>query len=521
MLFRIGLASALSLSIFLSCTKKDSARDPDTFIFRVPSEPPNIDPAKGVDTVSIDLMNNLGDGLLHFDRELKAVPALAESYEVSKDGKTLRFKIRAGVVWSDDVPLKAQHFVQSWERLLRPETAGEYAYFLFDIKNAEEFNSGKIKDFKQVGVKAIDDYSLEVELKRPASYWLNMAAFVVTFPVRVDLEKKFGEKFMDPEHFVGIGPYLLKQWDHDAKLVLERNEKYWGKKPAIKNVVALIVEDASTAMSLFEKGHLDFMRRIPSVQIDQVRERPEFHVRPYLRGYHLGFNIKKKPTDSLKVRKALALAIDREDIVKILRDGRTPTTSWIPEGMLAFNRDIGLKFNPELAKKLLSEAGFPGGKGFPRIKVIFDTREDNKTVIEAIQAMWKRHLGIEITVESMEWKVYLDSLKAGAPPVFRFGWGADFPDPHNFMDLFLSKSGNNHTQFANQKYDDLIAQGSAEQDPKRRALIYDQAQKILLEDEVAIVPIFQEGLNYLLSSRVKDFHIDAISNLFIQDFRLE
>ncbi|MGE3973173.1 MAG: peptide ABC transporter substrate-binding protein [Bdellovibrionales bacterium] len=520
MLFRI-LCLVLSFAILNSCTKKETKSDPNTFVFRVASEPPNIDPAKGVDTVSIDLMNNLGEGLLHFDKDMRPVPALAESYEVSRDGLTLKFKIRSGVVWSDDVPLKAQHFVESWERLLRPTTAGEYAYFLFDIKNAEEYNSGKIKDFAQVGVKALDDQNLEVQLRSPASYWLNMVAFVVTYPVRVDLEKKVGDKFMDPANFVGIGPYKLVEWAHDNKLVLERNEKYWGKKPAIKTVVALIVEDASTAMSLFEKGRIDFMRRIPSLQIEQVKNDPQFHNRTYLRGYHFGFNIKKKPVDNVKVRKALAHAIDREEIVKILKDGRIPTTSWIPDGLFAFNKDIGLKFDPEKAKKLLAEAGYPDGKGFPRMSVVYDVREDNKTVVEALQGMWKKHLNIEVELSSQEWKVYLESLRADAAPVFRFGWGADFPDPHNFMDMFLSKSGNNHTKFASKKYDDLIRQGSTEQDPKKRALIYDQAQRILLEEEVAIVPVFQEGLNYLLNKRVKDFHIDAISNLFIQDFRIE
>ena len=377
MLLRVSLVFC-ALFLSLSCTKKPTQTDADTFVFRIQSEPPNIDPGKGVDTVSIDLMNNLGEGLLHFDKEMRPIPALAESYEVSRDGKTFKFKIRSGVVWSDGVPLKAQHFAESWERLLRPSTAGEYAYFLFDIKNAEEYNAGKIKDFSQVGIKAIDDMNLEVQLKSPASYWLNMVAFVVTYPVRIDVEKKFGEKFMEPENFVGVGPYLLSKWDHDQKLVLERNEKYWGKKPAIKTVVALIVSDDSTAISLFEKGHIDFVRRIPALQIDQFRDDKRFHVTPYLRGYHYSFNIKKKPVDDVRVRKAMGHAIDREEIVKILKDERIPTTSWVPQGMLAYNKDIGLKFDPEKAKKYLADAGFPGGKGFPRLKVAFDFRETLK-----------------------------------------------------------------------------------------------------------------------------------------------
>ncbi len=505
-----------------SCTKKESVRDPNTFVVRVPSEPPNIDPALGVDTVSIDIMNNLGDGLVSFDRDMKAVPALAESYEISKDGRVFTFKIRKGVVWSDDVPLTAQHFVESWERILSPKTAGEYAYFLYDIRNAEAYNSKKVTDFKEVGIKALDDSTLEVTLQQPAVYWINMPACAVMFPVRADLEKKFGNRFMEPPNFVGIGPYILKEWEHDKKMVLERNEKFWDKAhpPAIKNLVVQIIEDPSTAVSLFEKGQIDFMRRVPSLQVDKFKDDKRFHYLPYLRGYYYGFNTKKKPFDDVRVRKAFTYAIDREEVVKVLRDQRVPTASWIPQGLLGYNEAIGLKFDPVKAKKLLAEAGYPEGKGFPKFRLGFDTREDNKTVAENILAQWKKVLGVAPEVQSMEWKVYLDALRSDAPEVFRLGWGADYPDANNFMDLFYGKSGNNHTRWSNANFENFVKKAGAELDPKKRQAHFDQAQKVLLEDDVAIAPIFQENINYLLSDRVKSFYLDAMSNLFVRHYSM-
>jgi oligopeptide transport system substrate-binding protein len=521
----VAILVAVSVSLNLSCTKKKETvaakPDKDTFVFRVHSEPPNVDPAKGVDNVSIDIMNNVNEGLMQFDPEMRPVPALAESHQISADGKTYTFKLRPGVVWSDGVPLKAQHFVDGWERMLNPKTAAEYAYFLYDIDGAEAYNQSKLTEFSKVGAKAVNDLTLQVKLARPASYWLALTAFVVMFPQRLDVIAKGGERWTEPEHFVGLGPYVIKLWEHDKRMVLERNEKYWGPKPKIARAVALIVEEATTAMNLFESGQVDLVRRLPSHDIERFKSTPLYGQRPYLRGYYYAFNSSKKPFTESKVRQALGHAIDRAELPKILKGGQVPSTSWIPAGMLAHNPNIGLKYDPALAQKLLAEAGFPEGKGFPRVKMVYDVREDNKVVAEALQQMWKKILGIEFEIQTMEWKVYLETLRTDAPPVFRLGWGADFPDPHNFMDLFLTKSGNNNTRWGDKRYDELISKGSAERDAKKRSEIYDRAQKILLEEQAAIVPLFNESITYLKQTRVKDFHVDGMGNLFIKNYSLE
>lgn len=518
---RILLTLGTAIALTMSATQGLAAKiESDAFVFRIPSEPPNIDPAKGVDNVSIDLMLNLNEGLMEFDKNMKPIPNIAESYQISKDGKTYTFKMRKNVKWSDGAPLTAKQFVETWERMLNPKTAAEYAYFLYDIKNAEDYNAGKIKDFSEVGVKAPDDHTIVVTLRAAASYWLNMPAYSVLHPIRIDLIAKYGDKYQEAGNYQGVGAYKLVKWEHDKRLVLEANEHYFGKAPAIKKAVALVVEDASTGLSLFNKGTLDLMRRLPPLEIERYKQTAQFHFGSYLRGYYYGFNIKKKPFDDVRVRKAFAHAIDRSVLPTVLKGGQNPVSSWIPKGMLAYNPEIGLKFDPEKARKLLAEAGYPEGKGFPRTAMTFDTREDNKVVAEAIQNMWKKVLNVNMEVNQMEWKVYLDAMKADAAPVFRLGWGADFPDPHNFMDLFLTKSGNNHTRWGNEKYDNLVRQASAELNPKKRVSIYNQAQKIMLEQDAAIVPLFNESLNWLVSERVKDFQLDSMGRLYLKRYSM-
>lgn len=512
----------LSLVTFTSCTKKDSSKvENESFVFRINAEPPTIDPARGVDTVSIDLMNNLNDGLIGFDRDMKTRPAIAEKYEISKDGKTYTFTLRKDVKWSDGVPLKAQHYVDAWERMLNPKTAAEYAYFLYDISGAEGYNTGKIKDFSKVGVKAIDDHTLQVVLRAPAAYWLSTLGFPVMFATRIDLIEKYGDRWTEAGNYQSLGPYKLTKWDHDQQLVMEQNENYYGVKPPIKKAIALIIEDVSTAVSLFEAGKLDLVRKLPTADMDRLNKMPEFGSSVYFRGYYYGFNTKKKPFDDVRVRKAFAHAIDRNELPKILKGGQTAVSSWIPKGMQGYNESIGLKFDPTLAKKLLDEAGFKDRSKLGRIELTYDTREDNKIVAEAIQSMWKNNLGVDVEMSAMEWKMFLEKSRTEASQIFRLGWGADFPDAHNFMDLFLSNSGNNHTKWGSPKYDQLIRKASQERNAENRMKIYDQAQKLLLEEAVAIVPLFVESSNYLLSKRVKDFYLDGMANLFIKEYKLQ
>jgi oligopeptide transport system substrate-binding protein len=483
------------------------------FNFRIHSEPPTLDWTLATDNVSITLIDNLMEGLAEYDDKLIPRAGLAKSWTVSKDGKTYTYKLRDGVTWSDGVPLTAQHFADSWERLLNPKTASEYAYFLYDVVGAQDYNEGKNKDITKVGFKAIDKSTFEVKLNKAASYFAYIPTFVVTFPIRLDLIQKFGDGWTKPGNMQTVGPFILKDWKHDSKVVLAPNPKYHGGKSTLEEVNAYIINEDTTAINMFESGTLHYVSRLPSLEIDRLKKSPAFRSNPFLRGYYYGFNVTKKPFDNVKVRQAFSLAIDRKQITDILKGGQTPSASWVPKGMPGFEADVGLKYDPKRAQKLLAEAGYPGGKGFPETTFMFDTRDDNKLIAEKIQSMWREVLGVKIRTQNEDWKVYLNTLKTDAPGIYRLGWGADYPDPDNFLNLFTSYSGNNYTRWKSKEYDGIIEKAAAEQAMPKRLALYKKAQVLLLEKDTAIIPLFIDSINMLVSPKVSGIRINAMDKI--------
>ncbi len=493
----------------------------EEFRFQITADPPSLDWSLATDHVSADILFNLMEGLIQYDEDLNPIPALAERWNVSSDGKRYTFHLRKGVLWTDGKPLTANDFVYGWQRLLNPKTAADYAYFLYDIVNAKEYNSGKLKDFNQVGVHAKDDETLVVDLWHPASYFISIHAFWVTFPMRKDIVEAHGDKWSSPEHIVTLGPFKLNAWQHDYKVVLEANPLYYGEKPKIKYATAYVVNEDSTALSLYETNKLDLLRRIPSVVISKYQDKPDYQNAPYLRGYYYGIHTKKKPFNDARVRRAFSLAIDRTQFPKILGGGQIPLHSWVPQGMLGHAADIGLKHDLEKARRLLTEAGYPNGKNFPKVMMAYDTRDDNKVIAENLQSQWKETLGIHLEIENSEWKVHLKTLETDPPHLWRLGWGADFPDPDNFLNLFTSYSGNNFTRWANPTYDKLIEEGAKELDAKKRVVIYNKAQQILTEEDLPIIPLFMEAQNLLLKPYVRGFQSNAMAILILKNVYLE
>ncbi|OGQ34140.1 MAG: oligopeptide-binding protein oppA [Deltaproteobacteria bacterium RIFCSPHIGHO2_12_FULL_43_9] len=508
----------LLLFSITSCTK---AKHDQTFRFVLTSEPPSLDWSLATDHVSADILVNIMEGLVIFDNNLKPQPAMAEKWDVSPDGKTYTFHIRKNIKWNDGKPLTAHDFYYSWQRLLDPKTAAEYAYFLFDVKNAQEFNSGKLKDFSKVGLKVVDNYTFQVELSHPASYFINVPTFWVTFPMRKDIVEKFGPNWTDPQNIVTAGPFILSDWKHDAKVTLTRNPTYYGTPAIPEKIEALIINEDITAISLFETDKVQLIRRIPPLELQRFKNKPEYINAPYLRGYYYGFNVNKPPFDNPKVRQAFSYAIDRKQIVSILKGGQIPATSWVPKGMFGFEPGVGIGFDSKKARSLLAEAGYPDGKGLPKITLYFDSRDDNRLVAEKVQSLWKEHLGIEVTLENAEWKVYLKQLQTDTPQVWRLGWGADYPDPHNFLELFTSYSGNNNTHWKNQTYDTLINEGAKEFDRNKREEIYRDAQILLTEKDVPMMPLFYEAQNILLKPYVKGFQPNAMNILILKNVEMD
>ena len=489
------------------------------FRMNLASEPPTLDPTLCTDNVSLRALTNLMEGLTAYDADLRTIPAAAERWETLDGGRRVRFRLRADGRWSDGRPVTARDFEYSWKRLLDPGTAAEYAYFLFDVEGAQAYNAGKIDDPATVGVEALDDRTLEVRLRRPVVFFPTSTTFAVLFPVRADVIARHGEGWTEPGRFVGNGPYTLTQWRHEYKVTLAPNARF-RRPPRSAGAAFFMVNERTVELALYERGDLDFAFLAP-LDIPRFVGHPDFHRKPMLRAEYYGFNCRKKPFDDPRVRRAFSRAIDRAVFPRVLHGGEIPLTSWIPPGMLAHAPGIGLAFDRSRARKELAEAGFPGGRGFPEIEVATNAAEETKLVAESLQAQWREVLGVRARLRQVEWKAYLREISTDPPVIWRLGWGADYPDPDNFMNLFTSTSGQNHTGWSSARFDTLVAEAAVEIAPARRKALYDDAQRILCEADAPIMPLYCRAQNFLVSPRVRGLTINAMDYLYLADVRVE
>jgi oligopeptide transport system substrate-binding protein len=491
----------------------------------ITSEPPTLDWNKATDTTSSHVIENIMEGLVQYnlaDKELALSPALATEWTASENARIWNFKLRKDVKWTDGVSFEAQQVVDSWRRLLTKETASEYAYFLFAIKNAKAFNEGKVT-WDQVGVKVESDGTLRVELEKPMGYFPNLLTHTSTFPIRKDLIEKFGDnKWTEAGSLVTLGPYKLAIWQHDKEILLEANSAYFAGPPPTKYIHAQMIVEQTTAINLFDAGKLDAVDGIPSTELKTQRARKQYRSIGVLQLYYYGMNVKKAPTDNVHLRRALAHAIDRQKLVKLLDGGEIPMTGWVPSGMFGYFADVGLQFNLEKAKAELSKAGYGDGKKpLPKIELHFNTNENHQRIAEAVQSQLKENLGIIVELKNEEWKTYLSKVKTDPPTLFRFGWLADYPDPDNFMNLMTSYSENNRTRWADPRYDKLISQAAGETDREKRRDLYRQANQIMLTEGVPVIPVFTGVAHLLVADRVEGFPVNAMRKFQYKSVRVK
>lgn len=489
------------------------------FRMNLGTEPPDLDPPKISDLTSYTVIQNVMRGLTCYDQSLKPRPALAERWERSADGLRYTFHLRENARWSDGKPVTAQQFVDGWQRALDPETAADYAFFLFELKNGKAYFDREITDFSKVGVHALDDKTLAVDLQRPTPFFLDLTAAPIALPVRKDLLDKYGERYIEAAHFVGNGPYVLTQWVHDDHIRLEPNRYYWGQKPGVDAVEMVMVNDTNTSTVMYENDELDFIETSTSIaafDVRRLRQSPDAHTNRIHRINYFGFNLDKPPFNDVRVRKAFAMALDRSYYPKLLQSGQMPIASWISKGLPGYNADMGLPYDPKKARQLLAEAGYPEGRGFPKVSLAYRTLYDIQKECEIAQYLWKKNLNVDVKLQNMEWKVYLSQLKQDPPNIFLMGWFVDYPDADSFMSMMLGDSGNNYTRWKSARYDALVAQAVVTLDPKQRQKLYDEAQSILLVEDVAMAPSYQAEKTWLVKPWVKGMQVNAL-NLIMLD----
>ena len=491
------------------------------FRLNIGTEPPTLDWSRATDAVSFNVIGNLMAGLTELDQASEPSPMIAKRWEMLEEGRRILFHLRQDVEWTDGKKVRAQDFEFAWKRLLDPGTASEYAYILFDIENAEGFNRGDIRDPQTVGVQALDDWTLEVRLKAPAPYFVAITTFEATFPQRRDVIEDKGSSWTEPQNLITNGPFKLASWTHESELRLSANPGFFLGKPAIARIIMLMIPERTTALAMYETDQLDFLdnRSIPVLDRQRISTLPGARKIPQFNSYYYAFATKHPPFDDVRLRRAFAMAIDRQILAKILQGGVTPTRSWIPPTMLGHNPRIGLSFDPVKARQLLAQAGYPGGKGFPEVTLAYNTDETHKIVAEVAQSMWQRNLGVVVRLDNQEWKVYLSKLKTDPSNIFRLGWVADYPDPENFMNLFTSASGNNRTEWENPRYDELVTRAGRETQSTIRVALYDQAQILLCEQDAPIIPLFNTIEITVLNPRFTGLRYTPMSRLILRGVR--
>ncbi|TDU68003.1 oligopeptide transport system substrate-binding protein [Prosthecobacter fusiformis] len=495
-------------------TRITEATEKGILIIANGAEPETMDPQLATGVPEHHLFDALFEGLVATTPEDPDAngPGAATHWE-TQDFITWTFHLRKEGRWSDGTPLTAADFLFSFQRILTPALAGPYAPMLYPMLNAEEFNKGEVKDFTQVGAKALDDHTLQIILKGPAPYLPSMLKHYSWHPVPRHVIERFG-KMTDRDtqwtrvgNLVGNGPFKLKEWRYTHSITVERNPLYWDAGIVKLNEIQFIpiVSDA-TEERAFRDGQIHATNTVPLSKLDYYREKePEvFHIDPMLGTYFYRINVTKPPFNDKRVRKALTLAVDQETLIRnVLRGGQKPAVGFTPPGAGEGYETPGvLKYDPEEARRLLAEAGFPNGQGFPKFDILINTLESHRTIGEAIQEMWKKNLNIPVGVLNEEWNVYLKSQRTLDYQVCRAGWIGDYLDPYTFLSIWQTGDGNNNTGWSNARYDELMQASLREGESTRRMALLTEAELLLL-DELPMIPLYWYVRAHLSRPEVK------------------
>jgi oligopeptide transport system substrate-binding protein len=526
----ILLAGPLLGVLLLVCAGRGAQLEPPDFAFSNPGEVASLDPAAVTGVPEMKVLRFLYEGLVVKDpRTLEPLPGVAQSWEISPDGLRYTFHLREDARWSDGAPVTAQDFAWSFERLLDPRTAAAYAYQLWYVKGARAFTSELPgPPFSSVGITAPDARTLRLELEAPTPFFLDVLAGVPLMPVqRANLERlqrlypeRWRVEWTKPEHLVTNGPYRLALRRVNDRLRFVRNERYWdARSVALETVDCLAVEHLETALNLYLSGELGWVDNVPTAALDALRGRSDFHPAPYLATGFYRFNTTRAPFDDARVRRALALAVDREALAaRVLRAGEQPSYGLLPPGIRgaapqSFRHGTRAQDLAE-ARTLLAEVG----SALPPVEILFATQSTNKDVAEVIADNWRRELGLESHLLNQESRVALDSQRNLRYDVSRSSWIGDHPDALGFLEIFASGSENNRTGWKSAPYDELLARARRARDPERATLL-EQAEALLLE-ELPILPLWSFVTRNLVDPRLEGFDENPLDEHFPKFWRL-
>jgi len=495
-------------------TRVEEGRRTGTLHLAISAEPRDLDPQVLVAFNDMTVVLALFEGLTAIDEATsQPIGAAAERWETSADGLMWTFHLRRDLRWSDGAPLTAEDFAFSLRRVLSPKLGSEYAYILFPIAGAEDFNAGRTTDPQTVGIAVRDPQTLVLRLAQPTPALPAILALPTAFPVPSHVLTRLGgaddraNRWTLPQHLVGNGPFRLTEWTPNQRIVTVRNpHARAGLAPQLASVVFYPYESATAQEAAFRAGQIHLTSEVPLSKLATYRQGPDAsHLRsdPFLETGFLRLNLSRPPLGDVRVRRALARALDRTALVtRVALAGQTAAHTLTPPGTAGYSPGPGIPDSFDEARRLLAEAGFPGGKGFPRLEIMSFTNELNQRLLEAIQQMWRRELGIEVTLALKEQRVWLDDERQRNYAISGARWIGDYVDPSTFLEVFLANSGNNATGWANAAYDRLVRSAAAEGDAARRNALYREAENLLL-DEAPIVPLYHGTRTFLIHPAVQ------------------
>lgn len=509
-------AAAVLIAVLLSLSMAGAAFAQVVFHRGNDGDPETLDAAKTSTVTEAHLLRDLSEGLVIHNMRGEVVPGVAESWTMSPDGKTYLFKLRGNAKWSNGDPVKAGDFVFSLRRMINPETGAKYANILYPILNAEKINKAAANSkLDDLGVKAIDDTTLEITLERPTPYFLELLTHQTGLPVHPASVEKFGKDFVKPENWVSNGAYVLKEFVPNSHIRLDRNKAFHDAAHVqIDTVIYYPSSDLAAAARRFQAGELHMTTDIPADQIKQLREKlgDQVKVAPYLGTYFLIINTAKAPFNDQRVRRALSLVIDREFIADEIWGGTMlPAYGVIPPNIGNYGERAEADFKnaspldrEDEAKRLLASAGF--GPGVPlRVQLRYNTTDNNRRTMIAIAEQWKA-IGVETSFINTDGKTHFAFLRDGGDfDIARYGWIGDYSDPQNFLFLFLSdNTGFNSGKYNNPQFDALLKAGENETDLAKRAAILREADSILAA-EIPWIPVLYYSTKNLVSPKLMGF----------------
>ncbi len=491
--------------------KDPETKDPVTLAINVGPEPDTIDPALNSAVDGGTVINHAFEGLMTLDKDGVPIVGQAESYKISDDGLTYTFTLRDGLKWSDGTPLTAEDFVYSWNRAISPDTAADYAY-MFEV--IEGYEDGKLN------VTAKDEKTLEIKIISVTPYFLELCAFPAYAPVQKATVEKDNEGWAtEAETYIGNGPYVMKEWVHDAYILMEKNEYYWNyEKLGPDEIKFVLMEDDNARLSAYESGELLSIDSMPNAELDRLSGQKDFYKEGQLGTYYVSFNTENEFLKNPDLRAALTLAIDRVYICeKIGQSGQEPAGAFVSTGLSDADvtkefREVGGNYydptdyegNLVKAKEYLAKAGYPNGEGLPTFEYLYNENTGHQQIGEALQDMWSK-IGVKVELVSQEWGTFLNTRKNGEYDIARNGWLADYNDPITFLDMWITDGGNNDAQWSNKEYDELISKVKKSSDVEERMELMHQAEKIIF-DEWMLAPIYYYVDTYMLSEKVEGFY---------------